>query len=305
MLAFFSNPHLQSHGRLSGISRNRLTPLGKFSGHLSGYEFSLPSFLTKFIAMNPEHFDLHADMESRHWWFVARRRIIYGLVRAVLAPGERRVVVDYGCGTGANVAVMVPAYDAIGLDVADDALAHARNRFPSCVFEKTGEIERENPHLSNADLVLLLDVIEHVDDDKAFMDTLIGRLKPGAKILVTVPAKMSLWGPQDEAVGHRRRYEKQSLLDAFAGSAARVRMISYLNARLFPIILCVRAGGRLFGRAYGSSGTDFRMPSNLVNRLLTAVFAGESRVLLGLIEGRRKHGFSVGASLIAVLEKSG
>ena len=50
-------------------------------------------------------FQRHAAVEEQHWWFLARHRIMHRLVARVLPPSNDRVVVDFGCGTGANMVV--------------------------------------------------------------------------------------------------------------------------------------------------------------------------------------------------------
>src|SRR5690606_11962729 len=53
-------------------------------------------------SMQLAQFDLHAQIERRHWWFVARRRIIRSLIEAAIPPDQDRLVIDVGCGTGGN-----------------------------------------------------------------------------------------------------------------------------------------------------------------------------------------------------------
>ena len=68
--------------------------------------------------MQSPQFLLHADIEQRHWWFVARRRIMRRLVNRVVRPGPDVTVVDVGCGTGANIASLTDAYRCVGIDTS-------------------------------------------------------------------------------------------------------------------------------------------------------------------------------------------
>ena len=63
----------------------------------------------------------------------------------------------------------------------------------------------------SAEFVALLDVLEHQEDDKGFLRSLVDKMQPGSTLLLTVPALQGLWSQWDEALGHFRRYDKASL----------------------------------------------------------------------------------------------
>ncbi len=84
--------------------------------------------------MQHEQFQLHADIEQRHWWFVARRQILCRLVAEVLLPSPETVVIDVGCGTGGNIAALAPQYRCVGIDTSDEAIELARQRFAQVQF---------------------------------------------------------------------------------------------------------------------------------------------------------------------------
>jgi len=253
--------------------------------------------------MQTEQFQLHAEIEARHWWFVARRRIVRRLVGGVLPPSRATTIVDVGCGTGANVAALADEYRCVGIDTSDEAIRLARQRFPAVQFlvgHAPGDL---GPIASEARLFLLMDVLEHVEDDFALLSELLGALEPGSHLLVTVPADPSLWSEHDESFGHYRRYERGRLARLWADLPVSPLVVSYFNARMYPLVRAVRALNRLRGRASGRAGTDFWMPPGPLNRLLAATFAGEARVLDALLEGRRTQGYRSGASLLALLRR--
>ncbi|NND02542.1 MAG: hypothetical protein HKN91_07125, partial [Acidimicrobiia bacterium] len=69
--------------------------------------------------MNRDLFELHADLEVRHWWFLGRRAVIGAIVRELVPPGKNHHIVDIGCGTGANIASFAGDYCATGIDPSD------------------------------------------------------------------------------------------------------------------------------------------------------------------------------------------
>jgi SAM-dependent methyltransferase len=253
--------------------------------------------------MKSAQFQLNAQVEDSHWWFTGRRRIMRELIRHVLPPSERPTIVDVGCGTGANIASMVAEYDAVGIDPSREAIELARSRFPIPRFvcgrapRDLGEIMRD------ARVVMLMDVLEHVPDDFAMLSEILAASRPGTHVLITVPANVSLWSEHDESHGHYRRYDADRLRRLWAGLPVTTRLLSYFNSRLYPIVGAVRAWSRRRGRAAGLAGTDLRLPWRPVNRALERILAGEGRVLVELLNGRRHQGYATGVSLVALLRR--
>jgi SAM-dependent methyltransferase len=252
--------------------------------------------------MRQDLFDLHGEIEERHWWFVARRGIMRRLVNRVLPPSAQATVVDVGCGTGANIAALAGAYHCVGIDTSPDATRLAAQRFPSVHFVTgvapagLGDVAR------SADLFLIMDVLEHVPDDFAMLSSILAVAHPGAHVLITVPAHESLWSEHDESFGHFRRYDRERLERVWAGLPVTARLVSYYNSRLYPLVKSVRTMTRMSGRASGSGGTDFDVPPRPFNRLLTDLFEGEGARLENALDGQGA-GYRTGVSLIAVLRR--
>jgi SAM-dependent methyltransferase len=253
--------------------------------------------------MRTEQFELHADIEGRHWWFVARRKILSSLVESVLPPSRATTIIDVGCGTGANLAGLAGRYDCVGIDSSSHAVRLARARFPQVRFihgfaprDLAGTIER-------ASLILLTDVLEHVADDFALFSELLAAARPGTYFLLTVPADQGLWSEHDESFGHYRRYDLHRFEQIWQGLPVRPLLASYYNTRLYPGVWLARFLSRLRRKSSGLAGTDFRMPSNWVNGLLAWCFAGERHRLTRLAEGARVAGYPFGVSLVALLQR--
>lgn len=253
--------------------------------------------------MHSAQFQLHADIEQQHWWFVARRRIIERLVAEVLPPSPEAIIVDVGCGTGANLAALSERYQCVGIDTSAEAIELAQRRFPKVRFLTGLAPEDFGPWMERARLVLLMDVMEHVSDDFALLSKLLAAASPGTKFLITVPADEALWSEHDESFGHYRRYDQARFERVWAGLPVKTTLVSYFNSRLLPLIRLVRARNRWRGQAAGRAGTDFWLPRPPVNRVLTAILAGEAGRLLRVLRGRRRRGYRAGASLIALLSR--
>lgn len=254
--------------------------------------------------MKQEQFELFMRIEQEHWWFVARRRIMRELVLATVPAGANTLAVDVGCGTGGNIAALADRYRCVGIDQSAEAIGHASARFPGVEFVRTIDPDVIAGHLARADLVLCMDVIEHVEHDTEFLEQIVRATRPGTILLLTVPAGRELWSEHDVSNGHRRRYTIDDFSALWADLPVRVRLLSAFNARLYPVVRAVRALGTLRRRAYGEAGTDFAMPRPLVNALLQRIFAGEGRALTRAV-GTGRRPYRRGVSVIAVLERVG
>jgi SAM-dependent methyltransferase len=254
--------------------------------------------------MQSAQFQLHAQIEERHWWFVARRQILTEVVRAVLPPtSPPATIVDVGCGTGANLAGFAKQYACVGIDTSADAIRLARSRFPEVEF-----IHGLAPHdlgttMDRAALVMLCDVLEHVPDDFALFSELFAAAQEGTYFLLTVPANLALWSEHDRAFGHYRRYTAPRLEQIWQGLPVEPIFVSHFNSRLYPLVKAVRSWNRLRRHSAGEAGTDFRMPRPMVNRVLCQCFAGERHNLARLARGQSVSPYRQGVSLMALLRR--
>jgi len=253
--------------------------------------------------MQREQFQLHADIEQRHWWFVGRRRILCRLIAEVLPPSPQTTIVDVGCGTGANIAALADQYHCVGIDTSAEAVELARQRFPKVQFIAGSAPKDLGEVAGQARLFLLTDVLEHVGDDFAMLSELLAAASPGCYFLLTVPADESLWSEHDESFGHYRRYDRARLEQVWAGLPVKALLTSCFNSRLLPLVRMVRAWNRRRGHAAGRAGTDFWLPNRPANALLTAIFAGEAARLVRSVRASRLGGYRSGASLIALLRR--
>ena len=252
--------------------------------------------------MKTSQYELHAQIEQQHWWFLARRQIMVEIVRRI-APAKSRVV-DIGCGTGANLAALARDFTCVGIDPSPVAIQLAQARFPEIRFICGSASEGLSPPCDQASVYLLMDILEHVRDDFLLLSQVLSSVRPGAHVLITVPAEPNLWSAHDVSFGHYRRYDQARFERLWSGLPVKTRLVSYYNARLYPLVKTIRTISRFRGRAAGVAGTDFRVPCPTINRALERAFTGEARRLIGLLEGRYRRGFKRGVSLIAVLERT-
>lgn len=252
--------------------------------------------------MQTDQFQLHAEIENRHWWFCGRRRIVRRLLAEIAPPHSGRRIVDVGCGTGANIASLTDAYECHGIDPSAEGIRLARERFPAVQFTCGLAPEAFGPAEREADVLLAMDVMEHVPDDFLFASSLLGAVKPGGHLLVTVPADETLWSHHDVSFGHYRRYTRARLERVWQGLPVTPLLVSHSMARLLPVVRTVRAVNRWRGQAAGAAGTDFTIPMDWINRGLEAMFVGEADRLVAAMRNPRRV-YPRGVSLVAILRR--
>ena len=232
------------------------------------------------------------EEESKHWWYVGRRRILEQFVGDALpsAAAAPRIL-DVGCGTGANLEMLTRHGEAQGLDASAQALAFCKDRGLRRVCR--GVLESLPYRDASFHLVTALDVIEHLDDDLSALREMHRVLIPGGKALVFVPAFMFLWGRQDEVSEHRRRYRLPQLLSRAREAGFEVERATYANFALFAPIWAARRVIRTLGLKPPSENS---VNIDALNGVLGQLFGAERWWL-------KRRRFPFGVSIIAVLRR--
>ncbi|WP_106640521.1 class I SAM-dependent methyltransferase [Allosphingosinicella vermicomposti] len=216
-------------------------------------------------------YDRMAELDERHWWYRARRKVLASLIARKIALPRDAHILEIGCGTGHNVLMLrqFGAVDAVEID--DDARAVASKRLNIAVGNAPLP---ELPGVAEGayDLIALLDVLEHVDADRDALISIARRLKPGGKLLLTVPAHPWMWSAHDVANHHKRRYTKKTLSDVVQAAGLRIETMSYFNSILFPLAAAVRIKDRLTGK----EGSDDALPPSPINSLFETLFGLEA-----------------------------
>ena len=232
---------------------------------------------------------VHIEEDRRHWYFRGRLAVLLAALERVLPPPPCRLV-ELGCGTGNVLQSLGRFGEAIGVEYDAQLREHGR---AAGLDIRAGALPDDLPLPdAEADAVLLLDVIEHLDDDRAALAAARRLVRPGGVVVVTVPAYAWLWSGHDVALGHRRRYTARALRRLLADAGLRVEHLGYFNTVLFPAI----AGVRLAKRWLGGGGHDLRRPAPPINDALTRLFALERHVV-------PTPGLPFGTSVLAVARR--
>jgi SAM-dependent methyltransferase len=231
------------------------------------------------------------DVDEHHWWYRGRREVIdQELARLSLSPDARAL--DAGCGSGRTLEELARYCGSVaGLELNPEAVEVARARGDFDVH--TGRVEHLPWESETFDLITCLDVIEHTPDDTVALRELRRVSRPGAWLLITVPAYQALWSRHDEMNHHFRRYSRERLARAINDAGWQLERVTSFNTLLLLPAVLVRLIQR---RRSGQDGyaTELHLPPAWLNRLLELPMRAESRWL------SRGGSLPAGLSLLAV-----
>jgi len=245
--------------------------------------------------VNPRERERMREIEGRHWYFVGKRELIVATVEKLL-PRDRPLLLDVGCGTGSTVRALNVAARPVGVDESAEALLLGARRADARLCVARGD--RALPFRDETfRLVTALDVLEHVEDDRLALRHMSRVCERGGHLLITVPAQHFLWSEHDDALGDRRRYGRQEIIDRLRETGFDVLRSTYFNSLLFPAALLFRLGRRAIpGRGSAESSDFFVELPRWVNALFLAAFRFE-RILLARID------LPIGVSLLAIARR--
>lgn len=248
-----------------------------------------------FCKMDRSVYAAHAALESDHWWFAARRRIVEAVIDTlVLPPKETARIYEIGCGTGGNLPMLNEHGRVYASEMDTEACAIAAGKGGDALIEQ-GYLPQE-PRFEGEtfDLLLMLDVLEHIPDDRAALETLKQHMHGKSRLLITVPAYKFLWSHHDVLNHHHRRYTRRALVDLLSQAGYEVKRATYFNTFLFPPVAFERL---VISRLRKEQKEEvLTMPPRWLNRLVYSMFAAEAPLLKSGIS------FPFGISILALAE---
>jgi SAM-dependent methyltransferase len=205
---------------------------------------------------------LGADI-GRHWYYRSKAAALQRMVGR-LAPQR---LLDVGAGSGffsRHLLASGNAQSALCVDIG-----YARDREDSVAGKPV--LYRRDCSATDCDLVLMMDVLEHVPDDRGLVRHYAAKVPSGAHFLATVPAFRFLWSGHDVFLEHQRRYRLSEIEATMHDAGLDVVHGAYYFGFVFPLAAAVR----LMTRGETTPRSSLRKHGALTNGLLTAVCAAE------------------------------
>lgn len=235
--------------------------------------------------MIPEYAAAYRNLYERHWWWRARELLLLDEIERHRPPQGWRRILDVGCGDGLFFEQLARFGDVRGVE-SDATLVPADSRHRARIH--IGPFDAGYAPGERFDLVLMLDVLEHLPDPAGALRKAGGLLEPDGRILITVPAFQALWTRHDDQNRHFVRYRRATLLAVAQRAGLRVLSQRYFFHWLFPVKLGVRTVERLGLR----SRTPALVPPAPLNEVLMLLSRAE-QVTIGRL------GLPFGSSLLA------
>jgi SAM-dependent methyltransferase len=218
-----------------------------------------------------EQFELVAEVEPVHWWFITLRERVASEIRARVPANAR--VLDAGCGTGRMLSEL-SEYERTGLDVNPRVLELARRQYPDVKWVEGSVSALPFPDMG-FEAVISLDVLYSatVEDDLTAAHELRRVLCPGGIAIINLPAYMWLMSAHDVAANSARRYTARRTQALLYRAGFTIVRTSYRVSTLLPI-----AAARRLAFRRSRDRTDVGHVPSAVNRVLTAVNRTENRL---------------------------
>lgn len=247
--------------------------------------------------MNTGEYERMYRLEDSYWWFVGRHRMMeallterYGRPTAGTAALQ---ILDIGCGTGAMSARLAPWGQVVSADFSPLALQFSRRRG---LGHLVGADAMHLPLASDRfDLIVAMDILEHLPDDGAALCECFRVLKPGGRMIATVPAYPHLWSEHDVALMHFRRYRRSEYRSRFTSAGFRIEKVSHTMLLLYPLAATLR---RIKATRPPHDPPQADMPpvSSSINHALTLLLDVENAFA-------RRLNFPWGLTLLCIAQK--
>ena len=237
--------------------------------------------------------EVYPDGIENHFWYVARNGIVSDTIRWIEGRQQKPIgkMLEIGCGRGIVVDhLRRSGRDCYGVELSAVAVADTVQEH---VWPGTDCLDLPERFREEVELILLLDVIEHIQDSIGFLAG-IRQAYPNCRwLVISVPARMELWSNFDEAYGHFRRYDEAMLRRELEQAGAELIRWRYRFVLLYPVIYALLRSGRTRSLSNRTPGSPLlhRLLGNLIRRetwLCPRGIYGTSIVAVGRFPAREQ-----------------
>ncbi|HLF50431.1 MAG TPA: class I SAM-dependent methyltransferase [Methylomirabilota bacterium] len=228
----------------------------------------------------PEKQERYFQLGETYFWLASQNEIVERALAPRLerlraeAPGRPLRLFDLGCGPGNMLRRLGPWGRAIGSDFSLDALAYARSKGLRHLLSSDSTALPLRP--ASLDCLIALDVLEHIEDDRAALREIARVLRPGGVFLFAVPAFMALWRHHDVMYGHFRRYGRVEFLAKVRDAGLSVESCRFIKCAFFLPLLALAKFEHLAAGVRAPRDNFYAVPG-WFNRLLSTEITWEDR----------------------------
>ncbi len=247
--------------------------------------------------MDRSAYDRWFELEDRHFWRIAKRELILELVerwKPEPVGGEPLKLLDIG-GACTLLTRELGRFGDITLVEHDEKTARFAEETLGLRVHH-GSLPDRLPVKGPFDVVTLIDVLEHIDDDITAARAVLDIMRPGGLLVASVPAVPLLWGEHDISVHHRRRYMARTLRPVLDAAGFKIERLTYHTSLLFPAVFAQRMYSRLRKGIKEHAEYPVTVPPAIINRPFYSIMNLERRLM-------RRFDMPIGSSLVAICRR--
>jgi ubiquinone/menaquinone biosynthesis C-methylase UbiE len=249
-------------------------------------------------SMNEGLLEKFNKVEQIHWWWEGRKEIL----KQFIGKSRPKKILDVGCGTGETLSFLQDTYpntQLFGIDSSNKAISFSKKRGHKNIFKASAlNLPFDDNYF---DIVLFLDVLEHIGNDAKAISEAKRVLKKNGRIICTNPALKFIWSEHDSNQGHKRRYSKKDVVNLAKNSNLKVEKTAYFNFLLSPAIILIRLLSRVrFFKHFTSYDNSLNYDianMGVINSILKFLFTKE-------IQALKYIRYPFGISISAVFRKA-
>lgn len=231
--------------------------------------------------------------EADYWWSKARRNLIKRFIRKFVLPKDPMMVLDVGCGGGELLSSLRGYGKLFGLEPSIQGATQSRTKTKAKIIRGKAE---ELPFKEGLfDILISLDVIEHLNDDNRVLRNFHHILNNQGIVALTVPAFKFLWSPRDILLEHKRRYTAAGLKLQLEKCGFKIIRCSYINSFYFPGLFLYNFFKKLPGFS-NKPKTDILLLPRWIDRLFCSILKIEENILV-------HTDIPIGTSILCIAKK--
>lgn len=232
-----------------------------------------------------------------HWWYEARRNLLNHTLLEFYGQNNDLKVLDLASACGDNFPVCSPFGKTYGLDISWESIQYCKKKNIDTIVQ--GDVHHLPYATSSIDIVVALDVLEHLQNDKMALGEIERVLKNKGIFIFNVPAFMFLFSYHDEAFHHLRRYSSQEMISKLLSANFLIKSVTYWSFFILPAVFFTRKVWALLKKPEEMPLSDFHLK---IPSPIEAFLGLLTRFEVFLIK-KRIH-FPFGVSLFGIAQKS-
>lgn len=249
--------------------------------------------------MDVEEYRAMYVAEKTNWWFVGRNELLSILFKTIfgnIIKARNNInVLDVGCGTGSRLEEIKKYGNVIGIDISKEALGYAQSKVSQNLI--CGDAQLLPIKAESLDVILLLDVLEHLEHDDIAVKEAYRVLRQDGFLIVTVPTFKILWSRHDEWLHHKRRYNMSEVIYMLGENNFTIKRITYWNmAMFFPALLMMPFRNAIESISI-SKNRRYQLPDLMNSILLQMLRIENKKITIG-------KNLPVGISIVYMGKKS-